>query len=89
MRLRPFIGILLCFPLSLAPSKSDSDLVRQYMGYLSSWSAYNSWRAGKASGPDPLNLFYANLQSALNFSSLSTKCEIEFPMFLTLARKVR
>lgn len=59
----------------------------QFMGYLNSWSAYNSWRAAKAPGADPLLRFHADLKEALEFTSHSEEFEIEFPMFLILARK--
>ena len=57
------------------------------MGFLSSWSGYNAWRAAKVAGPDPLLQFHAELKEALEFTSHSEKLEIEFPMVLILARK--
>lgn len=57
------------------------------MGHLNSWSAYHSWRAAKVPGPDPLLKFHADLKEALEFTSHSETCEIEYPMFRVLARK--
>ena len=57
------------------------------MGYLSSWSAYNAWREAKVSEPDPLMVFHGELKDALEFTSHKDKIEVEFPVFLLLARK--
>lgn len=57
------------------------------MGLLNSWSGYQSYRAAKVPGPDPLLRFHADLKEALEFTSHSEEFEIEYPMFLILAQK--
>ena len=57
------------------------------MGYLDSWSAYRSWRAAKVPGTDPMLRFHLDLKEALEFRSHSEEFDIDFPVFLLLARK--
>ena len=59
----------------------------QVIGLINSWSGYNTWKAAKVPGPDPILQFHADLKGALEFTSHSDECVIEYPTFLILARK--
>ena len=59
----------------------------QILGWIRSWSGYAKWRAAKVPGPDPLLQFHGDLKDALEFDSHSDEAEIEYQMYLLLARR--
>ena len=61
--------------------------LQQFHGYLTSWSAYNSFKKQHSKEPDPLEAFGTELAGLLGARDASYSMSIRFPIFLLLARR--
>ena len=62
--------------------------VQQYLGYLRSWSSYQTWREAHGStDPDPLDAFTAELMRTSRATSLTDMLPVLFTVFAVLAKK--
>ena len=62
--------------------------VEQYLGYLRSWSAYQTWReAHGGNDPDLLDAFAAELSRTTGMSSARDTLSVLFTVFVIFARK--
>ena len=62
--------------------------VQQYIGYLRSWSSYQTWRERSGgSEPDPLEAFAADLGRTLGVSSGTDALPVLFSIFAIFARR--
>mmetsp|Transcript_2368 Transcript_2368/g.7147 ORF Transcript_2368/g.7147 Transcript_2368/m.7147 type:complete len:275 (+) Transcript_2368:224-1048(+) len=59
------------------------------MGMIASWSGYNSYREAHPNKPDPLMMFHGELKEELEFPGHDTVVDLEYPVFMLLARKPR
>lgn len=58
--------------------------VNQLIGFLSSWSAYNTFLSKHPDKPDPLMQFKQDFMSAAQLSSDDERFAVAFPIFLLL-----
>jgi hypothetical protein len=56
------------------------------IGYISSWSAYATYREQHPDGPDPLVQFKQNYMAACNFTADDEESEVFWPLFIILAK---
>lgn len=54
------------------------------VGYLSTWSAYNSYRQCHPEKPDPLENFRAAFRKAAGLTSDEEQFEVTYPLFVML-----
>lgn len=71
--------------------RQEVDLVKkmtiaQYVGYLSSWSAYVTYRKVHPSLPDPLPAVQQQLVDGFGAPDADTEIEVVWPVFLLLAK---
>jgi len=56
------------------------------IGYLSSWSAYATYREQHPDLPDPLEKFKESYKAAFHFTSDEEKATLTWPLFVILAK---
>lgn len=60
--------------------------VQALLGYLQSWSCYNTFKKLHPEAADPLQQFGHDVLKALNTTNASCQLTIRFPVFLILAK---
>ena len=71
------------------PSCSHNRLHCTQVGYVRSWSAYNTYRAQHPEAPDPLVGFEKDLLSALGSQDPSTRLQVVTPLVMLLGMHPR
>lgn len=61
--------------------------VQSLLGYLQSWSSYNSFKKLHPEADDPLQQFGHDVLEALEANDASHQLTIRFPIFLLLAKR--
>ena len=62
--------------------------VEQYLGYLRSWSSYQTWREiHSGDDRDPLDTFAAELMKTSRATSMSDTLPVLFTIFAIFARR--
>ena len=54
------------------------------VGYLSSWSAYNTFKAKQNNQPDPIKQFAEDFAAKTKLSSVHDAFDVSFPIFLLI-----
>lgn len=70
----------------------ESDLVktmtvRDFMGYLSTWSAYQDWKRANPEAPDSIQGLCETMLETDSAMTLESTLEVRWPLFAILARK--
>lgn len=63
-----------------------TDIVHVQIGYLSSWSAYSTYRQKHPDHPDPLIQFREDYMKACGFTSDDESAKVTHPLFVILAK---
>ena len=58
-------------------------------GFVSTWSAYNSYRQDKPHQPDPLVQFKQDFLEAAQLPSLDEEFKAVYPLFLVLCKSCK
>ncbi|KAK9824450.1 hypothetical protein WJX72_010347 [[Myrmecia] bisecta] len=61
--------------------------VAAYVGYLSSWSAYNTYRQKHPDRPDPLVQYKVDLLGACGMTEDQQQLEVVWPIFILMAKQ--
>lgn len=61
--------------------------IQQLLGYLHTWSSYNTFKRQHPTAPDPVDAFAKNVLEAFATNDVHHTIAISFPIFLLLAKK--
>ena len=67
-------------------SSSLSTVIHAQVGYISSWSAYSTYRQKHPDRPDPLDQFRDDYMKAFGFTSEDERAKVTSPLFVILAK---
>ena len=61
--------------------------LQQLVGYLRTWSSYNSFKKQHPSSPDPMDIFEQEVLQAYRTTDTNHSIVVSFPIFLILAKR--